>query len=110
MNADEFLNQRETYSRAFVRSSLRTSDAMKAFEHMWNFSGGDPRTGIDNGKLRLIVLNSAKRHLDAPFEGEFEGVRQQVEDNLLPHLTIDVDGLLQRRTRHRKFQSRSFDR
>ena len=36
---------------------------------------------------------SAQRHADLALEGELEGVGEQVEDDLLPHVAVDVDRL-----------------
>ncbi len=39
---------------------------------------------------------AARRTVDAALEGELEGVGEEVEDDLLPHVPIDVDRLRQR--------------
>src|SRR6185295_13758447 len=44
-----------------------------------------------------MVRDKAKRDLDFPFKGELEGVRHEVEDDLLPHLAVDAGGLGERR-------------
>ena len=40
---------------------------------------------------------AAERDLDAPFQGEFEGVGDQVQDDLLPHVAVDEGRLAQGR-------------
>ena len=45
-----------------------------------------------------------------PLERELEGVREQVEHDLLPHLRIDVDRLRQRRAGRRRAQPGALDR
>ena len=47
-------------------------------------------------RQRVVVIHRSA-HGDRPLERELEGVREQVEDDLLPHVAIDVDGLGQRR-------------
>src|SRR6266849_8433842 len=46
---------------------------------------------------------------DLTLERELEGVRDEIEDDLLPLGSIDVDGLRQRRTIHPELQPRRFD-
>ncbi len=53
------------------------------------------RDGQHRGAAR--PASSAASHAISPVERELEGVRDQVEDDLLPHVAIDVDRLRQRR-------------
>ena len=39
----------------------------------------------------------AQRHADLALEGELERVGEQVENDLLPHVAIDIGGLTERR-------------
>ena len=48
-------------------------------------------------------------HHDPALEGELEGVGQEVEDDLLPHLTIEPHGLGDRRALDDEVQPRSLD-
>ncbi len=47
---------------------------------------------------------------DGPVEGEFQRVGQQVEDHLLPHVAIDVDGFVQRGAVDDELQSGAVNR
>ena len=48
-------------------------------------------------------------HGDGAVEGELQRVGQQVEDHLLPHVAVEVDGFVQRRTVHDEVQARPVD-
>ena len=50
-----------------------------------------------------------QRHRDRALERELEGVREQIEDDLLPHVAIDVDRLALRRAVDDERQPCSFD-
>ena len=44
----------------------------------------------------LPIVRSMHSNRDASFESEFEGVRQEVEDDLFPHVAVDRHALRQR--------------
>jgi len=52
----------------------------------------------------------AQRDGDLAFERELEGVGEQVEHDLLPHVAVDVRGLGERRTIHHQSQAGLLDR
>ena len=51
----------------------------------------------DDGDDRVVAL-ATHPDRDGAVEGELQRVRQQVEDHLLPHVAVDVDGFVQRGT------------
>ena len=68
----------------------------------WNRSNtrGSSVSGIPtpvsaNRQLHQVVA-LAKLDANATLEGELEGVREEIEHNLLPHLPIDVDRCVDR--------------
>src|SRR5690348_13452899 len=89
MELDEFLDQREADAGAFVRPALCSVDAMEALEDMREFVCRDagPRVAHHHRRVRSLPLDADG---DFAIEGEFECVRDQVEDDLLPHLPVDV--------------------
>ena len=105
MELDELLHQRQPDARPLVRAPARVLDAVEPLEDAVDLLGRNadarvahrpaprrrPRAASDDGNLAL--------------EGELERVGQEVEDDLLPHLTVDVDGLGQRRAVARSAQS-----
>ena len=46
---------------------------------------------------RTAVADHSQRNLDLALEGELEGVGEEVQHDLLPHLAVDVDRLRERR-------------
>ena len=53
---------------------------------------GDAAPGVTNFE-RGAIEAAAERHADLAVERELERVREQVEDDLLPHLAVDIDRL-----------------
>ena len=51
-----------------------------------------------------------KRDRDLALERELEGIGDQIEDDLLPHLAVDVDGLRKRRAVDDEPHPGAFDR
>ena len=92
----QLLHQREADPGPLVRAALRPLDAVKAVEDARQLGRGDARPGVDDLENRTRVA-AAQADRDAPLEGELERVGDEVEDDLLPHLPIDVDGLGERR-------------
>ena len=78
-------------------SSARPFDAMKALEEPRQLVRRDAHTGkISHGQQRLARA-PAQADRDAAHEGKaLQGIRQQVEHDLLPHIVVDVDRLRQR--------------
>ena len=94
---DEFLNQREANSGAFEGSTLLAFDAMKALEQARQLGLWNSNAGVADSQLRAPPIG-CDPHIDRNFslEGELEGVRDKIEDDLLPHVAIDIDRLRQR--------------
>ncbi len=95
MESRQLLDERQPDARAFVRAGARVLDAMEALEHAGKISLGNADAGIGDAQLDAIAPRS-QVHLDPAFEGELEGVRQQIQDDLFPHVPIHVHGFRQR--------------
>ena len=72
--------------------ALRALDPVEALEDVRHLLGGMPVPVSLTLELDAIVRRR-RRDRDAPLEGELEGVGQEVEDDLLPHVPVDVDRL-----------------
>src|SRR5262249_20258381 len=82
-------------SNAFIGAAARALDAVEALEQARDFVGRDAGAGVAHGQLgRVIAL--AHRHHELAGEGELEGIGQEIEDDLFPHLAVDVRGSRQR--------------
>ncbi len=99
MQLDELLHQRQANPGAFVAAALRALDTVEAIEDARQFLFGNAGTGIGN-RHQHSAVDLAHRHGDAAGKRELESVGDEVEDDLFPHLAIDV---------HRNWQGRAVD-
>src|SRR5579872_1776363 len=59
----------------------------------------DADAGVADAKLHRPLMG-LQTHFDGALQSELEGVRHEVEDDLLPHVAVDVDRLLRGRAIH----------
>ncbi len=95
MQAHQFLDQCQADAGAFVGAARRALDAVEALEHARQFVLGNAGAGVLHRQARHAGM-FAQRHRHAAVQRELEGVRQQVEDDLFPHVAVDEDRLGQR--------------
>ena len=98
MQPDQLLHQRQPDAGAFVRAARAVPSTR------WKRSNTCGRSRCRECRRRCRARASStrrpharRRHGDPPVERELERVREQVEDDLLPHLAVDVDRLRERR-------------
>jgi len=96
MQLHQFLHQGQADAAALVAAALRACDPVEALEQPAQRLGRDPGAGVAHGEDGRSARD-ADADADFTDEGELEGVREQVEDDLLPHVAIDVDRLRKRR-------------
>lgn len=101
---DEFLDEGESDAAALVGARAGVLDPVEPLEEAWQLGGGHPDAGVGDRDDRVVVL-TVHGDADRALEGELEGVAEQVEDDLLPHVPVDVDGLRQRWAVHREGQA-----
>lgn len=70
---------------------------MKALEQLRQLIRWNAGAGIGDHKLEPSVLMS-QGYLDQALERELKGIGKKIEDDLLPHLSIDISGLRNGRT------------
>src|SRR5580704_9972230 len=92
MQLHQLLHEREADPGTLLRASLRRLDSIEALEQAWDFLVRYPDAGVgylqrDPGAVAL------QTHGDLAEERELEGVRQQVEDDFLPHLPVQEQRL-----------------
>ena len=86
---DQRFDESEADPAAFDRSASRAFDAIEPVEKMRKLVLRHTHAGVGDGELRLAsqaVFSQAD--LDRPVEGELERVREQIEDDLLPHRRV----------------------
>src|SRR5580658_7993005 len=108
MESNELLDERETDAGAFVAARMCALDAVEAFEDARQVLLTDADARIRHFEL-YAVWDLAQAHRDAPFERELERVRQEIQDNLLPHVPVDVECLGERRAVDVEREVRSFE-
>jgi hypothetical protein len=108
VQADQFLNERQTDAGSLVRARARTTHTVKTLEHVRQLIWTDANPAIANRQMNDVV-SPRERELNAPLERKLEGVGQQVEHDLFPHRSVDVHRHVQRRTVDIELQSRGFN-
>ncbi|GJE41573.1 hypothetical protein AEGHOMDF_0739 [Methylobacterium soli] len=101
----QLLHQREADARALEAAPLRTRHPVEALEQARQLRLGNAGSGVAHRQAGLPVRRF-QRHPDPAREGELEGIRDQVEDDLLPHLAVDEDRLGEGRAGHVEAEAR----
>src|SRR5215213_4985095 len=81
---------------------------MEALEEVGDLGGGDAGAGVGDRELGVIP-GEPQADGDLPLEGELEGVGEEVEEDLLPHLGVDVDLGAEQRAVHLEAEPGPFD-
>ena len=95
MKTSQLLYQGESNTSAFMRAGSTVFDTVETLEHPRQVGLGNTDAGVADTELDAIGVPS-QCDRDATLERELEGVRQEIQENLLPHLAIDMDRLWQR--------------
>ena len=106
----ELLHEREADAGALVRAALRRSTRWKRSKRRGSSVAECRRRCRSTSSTRRAALARAGARVDAAVERELERVRQEVEDDLLPHLAVDDDGSSQRRAVDREREPGPLDR
>ena len=93
MELHELVDEREADAAALVGARPGALDAVEALEEAWQLGRRDADAGVPHRRARSASPSARSEHPDLPFERELERVREQVEDDLLPHVAVDVDRL-----------------
>ena len=96
MQPHEIVHERQSDAGAFVRSRARALDAVEPLEDPRHLVGARCRRRCRAPTSDTLVAEIRQADLDAALKRELQRVREQVEDDLLPHRAIDRD-----RLRHR---------
>jgi hypothetical protein len=108
VQAREFLYECQANAGSLVGTCANMPDTVEALEHAGKIRLGDTDPGVGHAELHVIAA-PAQGHADLACEGELERVREKIQDDLLPHVPIDVDRFRQRRALHRHRESRLLD-
>ena len=107
VQADQFFDQSQPDSAAFVGACADHFDAVESLEQPGHLCGRHADPGVGDRDHRGTV-RAPHPNGDRPVEGEFQRVGQQVEHHLLPHVAVQVHRLVQRRTIHDEDQAGPF--
>src|SRR5712672_3089549 len=92
-----------------MRTRLCSLDAVETIKHVRQFCFGNANARILYRKLGVITA-PAERNADPTLERMLEGVGQQIEDDLLPHVSVNVQQLRERWAIHRQRQAAALNR
>jgi hypothetical protein len=88
----ELVHHRQADARPFLGARAGALYAMESIEDVRQLVLGDSSARVRHLELD-VVATSEERDPHPPFEGELQGVRDQVQQDCLPHVRIDQDGL-----------------
>ena len=103
MQLDEFAHQSQPDAGPFEAAAPRAFHAMEAIEQVLDLGRRNADAGVAHRQPRRAI-EFAQRHADLALEGELERVGNQVENDLLPHVAIDIGDLTERRRIDRQTQ------
>ena len=109
MQLHELVNQGESDAGALLRATSRAFDPMEPLEQPGYLV-------LRNADARVRYLEHSfgglapQAHRDRAGEGELESVREQVEYDLLPHLSIEKQRLIHRLAIHHEGETRGLHR
>ena len=103
VQAHELLHEREPDPRALVRAALDAFDAIKTFEQARQLMLRHADAGVRDAQQRAVAI-ARQAQRDAALERELQRIREQVENDLLPHLAIDEQRLVERLAVHRELR------
>ena len=105
VQADELLDHRQTDAAALARARAGAGHPGEALEEAGQLRGRDADARVGDGEDGAARARSEPDG-DAALERVLEGVGEEVEDDLLPHVPVDVHRLGQRRRSRRRRPAR----
>src|SRR5437773_2321791 len=89
---NQLLHEGQAYPRALVGPRLRTLHSVEALKQSRQLALGDADSRVGHREFHAVTT-PGERRTNATLKGVFEGVREEVEDDLFPHIFVDVDSL-----------------
>src|SRR5215469_11556490 len=87
---DQLLNECQSDSCAFMSPRAHALDAMKALEHPLALFAGDSHACVADLQFHCAVYSlQCERNL--ALERELQGVGEQIQDDLLPHVAVHIN-------------------
>ena len=109
VHPDQLVDEREPDAGAFLRAGASALDPMKPLEDVPDLAVGNAHAGVAHAEFHH-ARTLEKRQVDRTVERELQGVREKVQDDLLPHLPVHVDRLRQRWAVDHEFQAGAHER
>ena len=98
MQPDQLLHESEADAAALDAAAARALDPVESLEQARQMLRRDAGTGVAHRDLRGPSIRAGPDlDRDLTFEGEFERIGNKIEDDLLPHVAVDMHRLGQRR-------------
>src|SRR5579863_8773673 len=104
MQSSEFMHQSQADPCALVSSAAGVGNAVKAIEQARYFLGRNSNPGVADPQLRR-VSNLIQTDFNFSIKCELESVGDQIEDDLLPHVPVDIGDFPGRLAIHDKAQA-----
>src|SRR5216684_6303510 len=106
---NQLLHEGQTNPRALVRARPRSLYSVKTLKQSRQLGFGDADARVGDREFHAVAT-PGERGTNPTIKGVLEGVREEVEDDLLPHIFVDEDALGQWWTVQSQRQVGLFDR
>src|SRR4029077_16138835 len=94
----QLVDESKANARPFLTAAGLAFDTVKALEQPWQLLLGNTHPGVPHGQNRPVACRVERdADGDLAFEGELEGIREKVENDVLPHAPIDMNRYGERR-------------
>src|SRR5260370_14167043 len=90
MERSKLLTQSQADASPLVGARLCSLHSVEAFEQAWQGICGDAYSRVRHCHLDVVTAPPQRYH-DSSLEGVLEGVGNQVQHNLLPHLPVNIN-------------------
>src|SRR5690242_16514743 len=89
MELHEFVHEGEANSAAFVSAAAGIGYVMEALNERWDGLGGNYHRHIADAQLRRS-FHAIESDRNIALKGELEGVAEQIQNNLHPHVAVNI--------------------
>jgi len=109
MQPHQLMHQSQSDTTSLLRATTGVLDAVKPFEQTRHFVGRNTDAGIGDAQ-RDTIVGRLHAHVNLAGQGKLERIREQVQDDFLPHFAIHKDRFGKRWTINHQPQPGPLDR
>src|SRR5580765_46524 len=92
---DQLMDQGQANARPLMCASARSNHSVETVEHERKFVLRDSAAGVLHSE-HSRGSGALQTDADVPLQRELERVRDEIQNDLLPHIAVDVDELADR--------------